>query len=130
MSPGPRVRIHFGLALLAGLGACESERPPDKPAARQFPRFEQVGLQQGRQVWLGTCAGCHDIGVAGAPPLGDVAAWAPRIAKGVETLHAHAREGFFGPGGTMMPARGGNDALSDAEVAAAVDYMVAASRGR
>lgn len=43
-------------------------------------------------------------------------------------LHAHALEGFFGTAGTMMPPRGGNAALTDAQVVAAVDYMVAASR--
>ncbi len=101
-----------------------------KPAPRKVPYFDDAKLQAGRAVWLGTCAGCHDVGIAGAPVLGDVTAWAPRIAQGREVLLARAREGFFGAKGTMMPARGGNDALSDADIAAAVDYMIAASSVR
>lgn len=134
------------LALLLGtwvlLPACSPDAPPAAPATtaepspslsptptpRVFPQFDDAHLQAGRAVWLGTCAGCHDVGIAGAPVLGDVADWAPRIAQGREVLLAHAREGFFGSGGTMMPARGGNESLSDADIAAAVDYMVAASR--
>ena len=53
------------------------------------------------------------------------AEWAPRVAKGKAVLYDHAINGFFGPDDTMMPERGGNPALSDAEVKAAVDYMVA-----
>lgn len=119
------------LALL--LTACTPEVPAPAvnpgPVAPTFPEFADAHLQQGRAVWMGTCRGCHDVGIAGAPRLGDAKAWAPRIAQGRERLHAHARDGWFGPGGTMMPARGGNEALSDAELAAAVDYMVAASGG-
>lgn len=116
--------------LLAGCGrggqAEERVAPvPTLPVAP--PVFEDAHLAHGRTVWLGTCKGCHDIGVAGAPPLGAVDAWRPRIAKGRDILHHHALDGFFGPGGTMMPPRGGNDTLSDDDVKAAVDYMVAAS---
>lgn len=82
------------------------------------------GLEQGRRVWLGTCIGCHADGLAGAPPVGDRAAWAPRLAKGRATLLRHALEGFFGPDSAMMPARGGNSALSDGDVGAALDYML------
>jgi cytochrome c5 len=42
----------------------------------------------------------------------------------VDTLYRHAIEGFFGPGGTMMPAKGANESLTDEEVTAAVDYML------
>lgn len=90
----------------------------------EFPIFETEGLQQGRQIWLENCETCHAYGVAGAPLAGDSEAWAPRIAQGTDTLYQHALEGHFGPRGTMMPPRGGNESLSDAEVKAAVDYMV------
>ena len=81
-------------------------------------------LQFGKGIWEGTCAGCHAKGFAGAPVAGDAAAWMPRIAKGREVLYDHAINGFFGPGYTQMPARGGNAALTDDEVKAAVDYML------
>jgi cytochrome c5 len=67
---------------------------------------------------------CHGAGIAGAPKVGDKAAWAPRIAEGSNVLHQHALQGFQGKSG-VMPPRGGNNALSDAEVTAAVDYMAA-----
>jgi cytochrome c5 len=59
--------------------------------------------------------------------LGDKAAWAPRIAQGPNVLHDHAIKGFQGKAG-VMPAKGGNTSLSDADVKAAVDHMVAAAK--
>jgi cytochrome c5 len=91
-------------------------------AGANYPAFP--GLERGREVWLGTCQACHGEGFADAPPVTDRAAWAPRVAKGKTTLYEHALKGFFGPGSTMMPPRGGNDALADDDVRAAVDYMV------
>lgn len=84
-------------------------------------------LAQGKAVWDGTCRTCHLNGVGGAPPMGNKTAWAPRIEKGIDTLIAHAQNGFEGNEGTM-PARGGNANLSDADIAAAVRYMVAQSQ--
>lgn len=81
---------------------------------------------QGRQVYEQTCATCHDSGLAGAPKFGDEEAWEERLEKGMETLVKHAIEGYQGESG-MMPAKGGNPALSDAEVEAAVKYMAGQS---
>jgi len=91
----------------------------------QFPRFADPQLVKGRQIWLGTCKNCHATGVADAPPVTDKDAWKPRLAKGKAVLQQHAVNGFFGPQSTMMPPRGGNDKLTDEEVRAAVDYMIA-----
>ena len=101
---------------LAGFSASAS--------ADDWPEFDEPALLKGRTIWLGTCEGCHGIGVAGAPVASNFKAWQPRIAKGKDVLYEHAIEGFFGPKGTMMPARGGNDSLSNEEVKLAVDYMV------
>lgn len=89
---------------------------------------EDPQLKLGRQVWEGTCQACHQQGLAGAPRIGDNAAWQPRIAQGLEVLTRHAIDGFSGRGGDQMPARGGNAALSDEQVAAAVAYMVSNSQ--
>jgi cytochrome c5 len=70
---------------------------------------------------------CHAAGVAGAPKLGDKAAWAPRIAQGADTLHTHAIKGFQGKAG-MMPPKGGNMGAKDEDVKAAVDYIVSQSK--
>ncbi|MBI1423747.1 MAG: c-type cytochrome [Gammaproteobacteria bacterium] len=77
----------------------------------------------GKAVFQGTCFACHGTGAAGAPKAGDKAAWARHLAKGLDTLHQHAIHGFTGKAG-MMPAKGGNMSLSDAQVEAAVNYMV------
>jgi cytochrome c5 len=101
------------------------------PAAVVVQAFDAPvvpGHEEGRRVWAGTCIGCHADGLAGAPPVGDPSAWAPRLAKGRSTLLSHALEGHFGPDGSMMPPRGGNEKLSDAEVGAALDYMLALVR--
>ena len=74
----------------------------------------------GESVYKASCLACHATGVAGAPKTGDKAAWGTRIAKGKLTLYDHALKGFNG-----MPAKGGNVALADVDVKAAVDYLVA-----
>lgn len=78
----------------------------------------------GQQVFSSTCVACHGAGVAGAPKVGDKADWGPRIAQGKNVLYQHALQGFTGKKG-MMPPKGGNTALPDADVRSAVDYMVA-----
>jgi cytochrome c5 len=81
----------------------------------------------GEGVYKAGCAACHSAGIAGAPKSGDKAAWAPRIAQGKPTLYEHAIKGYQGKAG-VMPAKGGNSALADADVQAAVDYMVALNK--
>jgi cytochrome c5 len=66
---------------------------------------------------------CHGTGVGGSPMLTDAAEWNARRAKGKDALYASAINGFIGTKGAM-PARGANPNLSDAEVKAAVDYML------
>ncbi|NMM38943.1 MAG: cytochrome c5 family protein [Glaciimonas sp.] len=76
-------------------------------------------LVKGEQVYAATCVACHGAGVLGAPKFGDKALWGPRIAQGIDTLHTNAINGI-----RMMPPKGGNAALKDEDVKAAVDYMV------
>ncbi|HVY22971.1 MAG TPA: c-type cytochrome [Steroidobacteraceae bacterium] len=77
----------------------------------------------GEQLYTQTCSACHASGVLNAPKFGDKALWAPRIAKGMDTLHQHALHGF-----NNMPAKGGAVTVSDKSVMAAVDYMVSKSK--
>lgn len=79
----------------------------------------------GKSIYDSTCVACHGTGAAGAPKLGDAAAWAPRIKAGNAALYASAIKGKG-----IMPPRGGNAKLSDAEVQAAVNYMVGQSDGK
>jgi cytochrome c5 len=76
----------------------------------------------GEQVFQAVCKTCHEPGIAGAPKVGDKAAWAGPIKKGYETLVQHALNGFQETG-KVMPPRGGNPDLSDVEVERALVYM-------
>ncbi len=85
-----------------------------------------TAIIDGKKIYNGMCVACHGAGVAGAPRVGDKGAWAERIDKGATTLYANAINGVQGSSG-VMPAKGGNPALSDDEIKAVVDYMVAQS---
>ena len=87
----------------------------------------EVSEPDGEQVYSMACMACHGAGIAGAPRTGDIGAWSDRISAGMDVLFNHAINGFQGSKG-MMPAKGGNPSLSDAEVQAAVEYMVAQSQ--
>jgi cytochrome c5 len=80
----------------------------------------------GPQVYNEACIACHGSGIAGAPKLGDAAAWSARIAQGKDTLYGHAINGFTGSAG-FMPPKGARMDLSDQEIRGAVDYMTAQS---
>lgn len=80
---------------------------------------------KGKAVFESTCAACHGTGVAGAPKLGDKAAWAPRVSQGFATLYDHALHGI-----RAMPAKGGNADLSEADLANAVAYLVTEGGGK
>ena len=77
----------------------------------------------GKGTYDKACSVCHASGVAGAPKFGDKAAWAPRIATGVEALHNSALKGK-----NAMPPKGGMATMPDGDVVAAVDYMVKAAK--
>jgi cytochrome c5 len=81
----------------------------------------------GPQVYNEACIACHGAGIGGAPKVGDVAAWAPRIAQGIAVLQDHAINGYQGQTG-YMPPKGARIDLSDQEINDAVDYMVDGSR--
>lgn len=74
--------------------------------------------KSGEEVVKAVCSMCHAAGLMNSPKLGDKAQWAPRIAQGYELLVKHALEGI-----RTMPARGGNPALTDGEIANAVAHM-------
>ena len=84
-----------------------------------------AGPLSGEEVYDQYCSVCHTSGVGGAPLFADAAAWAPRIAKGMDALYD---SGINGVAGTGMIARGGCADCSDDEIKWAVDYMVDSSR--
>lgn len=80
------------------------------------------GTLDGSVIYNNLCSACHGSGAAGAPKL-EKALWAPRLAQGKDTLISHALNGYQGAAG-VMPARGGNPALSDEQVRATVTWML------
>ena len=81
------------------------------------------GPKSGEEVYNGSCMSCHGTGAAGAPKLGDKAAWTPRIAAGMDAMLANAINGL-----NAMPPKGLCMACSDAEIQGAVEYMVSNSQ--
>jgi len=137
MKKTPLILAAVLASLLAACGGQDAGTPAASapkaaaPAAAPAPAPAPVAAAPvnaaGESVYKKTCALCHASGVAGAPMPGNKDDWAPRIAQGNDTLYKHAIEGFTGQKG-MMPARGGAATLSDADVKAAVDFMVAKSK--
>ncbi len=112
-------RVHAGAGITPaqpGLAAASDSVGPASSSA-------QSDLARGQQVYRQTCAFCHDQGIAGAPIIGEVGAWSPRLAQGMVTLYASALQGR-----NAMPPKGGNPSLADADVRAAVDYLVGQAR--
>jgi len=99
----------------------------DKTEAAAAPATSEAAPKQasagdvaaGEKVYKGTCAVCHDNGVAGAPKYGDAATWKPRLEQGFDVLVKHSIDGI-----RAMPPRGGNGRLYDEELRDSVAYMI------
>ncbi|MDX1695746.1 MAG: c-type cytochrome [Ketobacteraceae bacterium] len=95
----------------------ECGQPTAKAAA------EEVASATPEELYNGKCSSCHAVGVLDAPVPGNKEQWAPRIAKGTETLYDHAINGF-----NAMPPKGGCVDCSDDDIKAMVDYMISQSQ--
>lgn len=107
----------FAISIVAFSGifaAGKSEADEEAVAARILPvaRVELAaagagsakGSRSGEEIFNGTCGACHTAGVAGAPKVGDKAAWGPRVAQGLDALVKSATTGK-----NAMPPKGGAD---------------------
>ncbi len=94
-----------------------NETTVEATAGAQVP----LSAAAGKDLYAQQCHMCHDDGLLDAPKLGDKAAWAPRIAKGIDVLHQHSAQGY-----EKMPAQA-TDEVTATQVYAAVDYIVAQS---
>lgn len=81
------------------------------------------GLAAGKSVYSQYCTGCHATGAGGAPKVGDVTVWEPRVKLGMPTLYTNAIKGIGG-----MPPKGTCMTCTDKEIEDAVNYMVAESK--
>ena len=104
-------------------GTPEAAAEGAAPAAPAPTEVAKAGPPDGKKIYEGTCIACHGTGAAGAPKFGNKADWAPRIALGMKTLLDVA---LHGKG--AMPPKGGNPGLSEADIRAAIEYMVSHSK--
>lgn len=129
-----------GLTLLFPLSAVANHNSPESLEARvsavgtlnvgegSIASIQpETGPADGQSVYNTTCVTCHGTGIAGAPMTGESDDWEDRIEQGLETMVEHAIQGYTGSAG-VMPAKGGNPALSDEAVTAAVQFMLDQSR--
>lgn len=89
----------------------------------QMPKATAAELTKGKAIYDQSCGMCHNTGLAGAPKLGDKAAWKEHVKEGLNHLVEAAIKGEG-----KMPPRGGNAKLTDDEVKAAVHYLVEQSK--
>jgi len=112
-------------APVAGTPAVAAPAAAPAAAAPAAAAPTVANADAGKALYNSACIACHGAGIAGAPKIADKAAWAPRIKQGNAVLYEHALKGFQGKAG-VMPPKGGSSA-PDADVKAAVDFMVASS---
>lgn len=111
-----------GAVYAGATGAASQAAAAAAAATAAAAQVAYGGTTDGSVIFQNLCGGCHASGAGGAPRLA-AAEWAGRIAQGTETLYRHAIEGYTGERG-VMPAKGGNPALTDEQVIATVDWMV------
>jgi cytochrome c5 len=113
-----------GQVNIAGEAGSEPEpAPAAAPAGATGEALAAAGPKTGEQVYQAHCIACHGTGAAGAPKMGDAAAWAPRIAKGIDALLASATNGK-----NAMPPKGLCMECSEDELKGAIEYMISKSK--
>ncbi len=103
----------------APTAAAPATAPAAAPAAVAAAAPAKADSAVGEKIYTTYCAACHIAGVAGAPKTGDKAAWAPRLAQGVDALTQSVIKGKG-----VMPPKGGAMTVSDADLRSSVEYLV------
>jgi len=123
-APAPAAAEVPADATATAAAAAPSPVATPAPAAAPAAAPAIASADVGKKAYDAACIACHGAGIAGAPKFGDKAVWTARLGQGANVLYEHAIKGFQGKTG-FMPPKGGST-LPDAEVKAAVDYMVGA----
>lgn len=97
--------------------------PAIEPVAAAPAAPVATAARSGQEVYQASCFACHGTGAAGAPKVGDAAAWGPRASKGIDGLMNSALNGL-----NAMPPRGTCGNCSDDDLKAAIEYMVENSK--
>ena len=114
----------IGAVYAGATGASAQAAAASAAAAAAAASGAYGGTLDGKTIFDNLCTACHTNGVGNAPTL-DHAHWDKRLAQGKDTLYKHAIEGYTGPDGGIMPPKGGNAGLSEEQIHAAVDWMLA-----
>ena len=112
-----------GAVYAGSTGAARQAAATAAAAAAAASEVAYGGTLDGSVIFNNLCTGCHTSGAGGAPTL-DPTHWTTRLAQGKDVLYKHAIDGYTGPDGGVMPAKGGNPALTDDQVKATVDWML------
>ena len=104
-------------------GRAAMQAAQDAAAKAAASQVAYGGTTDGKTIYGNLCHSCHDTGAGGAPKISDKSAWSARVAEGEDTLIKHATEGFTGKSG-VMPAKGGNPSLNDAQIKATVEFIL------
>ena len=120
IAPVARIEITEGGAPVAAMIAADAPVVVAVAEVQSGPVTDgPTDMVEGEKIYKQACIGCHAVGVAGAPKLGDKTAWGPALATGMDTMVANAIKGKG-----VMPARGGLAKASDKDISDAVHYMV------
>jgi cytochrome c5 len=114
----------LGAVYAGATGAAAQAAAASAAAAAAASQVAYGGTTDGKVIFDNLCTACHTNGVGNAPTL-DHSHWDARIAQGKDTLYKHALEGYTGPDGGIMPPKGGNPALTEEQIHATVDWMLA-----
>jgi cytochrome c5 len=112
-----QVGLVSALAVMSGSLSADTSKPVAMQLAQLSENFDV------ERVYMQSCWACHNSGAAGAPKVGDAAAWAPRVAKGIDVLVANSIAGI-----NAMPAKGMCFTCTNDDLKALVEYMVASSQ--
>ena len=124
IAPVANVAVDPNAPAPAPVAAAPAAATPVVAAAIPAPAAKAGdGAASGKATYDAICKACHDAGVAGAPKFGDKAAWSARLKAGKDALYNTALKGKG-----AMPPKGGNPSIPDADVKAAVDHILAASK--
>jgi len=121
-TPGAAAGASDAGAAQAAAAMAAMANVPQTPAPAAGGVQSADASQAGKALYQAVCQACHAAGVLNAPKFGDKEAWAPRLKDPMDTVYNYA---LHGKG--AMPPKGGSNA-SDADVKAAVDYMVSAAK--
>jgi len=127
-NPEHRQEIEARIAPVGGVYAGDTGRAAllaAQEAAKKAAESQVAygGTLDGKTIFGSLCQTCHTNAATGAPLITDKASWGPRVAQGIDTLLKHAINGYQGSKG-LMPAKGGNPSLTDAQVKATVEWML------